>query len=174
MQSKKAIRSWSEMLKSQILIEGPDCSGKTTLVERLKNELHWDAKSLHHVKGNQFKRYLREYALQEQTIFNRGHYSEAAYGELWRGADPFSPEEKNILDQICRQNMIIIFACPSLEILQQRYQQRNFPQQIKYEELGAIRKNFCELMQDVPNLLYQSASYEELQSLLEQVTGLVK
>ena len=162
------------MVITQILVEGPDCSGKTTLVERLKNELHWDAKALHHLEGNQFKRYLREYALQEKIIFNRGHYSEAAYGKLWRGGSPFSEKEKNILDQICQQNMIIIFACPSLEILQQRYQQRTFPQQIKYEELGAIRKNFCELMQDAPYLLYQSASYEELQSLLEQVSRLVK
>ncbi|MDP3699044.1 MAG: hypothetical protein Q8R47_05655 [Nanoarchaeota archaeon] len=155
------------MVKTQILVEGPDCSGKTTLVERLKNELHWDAKALHHLEGNQFKRYLREYALQEKIIFNRGHYSEIAYGKLWRGGNPFSEMEKNILDQLCHQNMIIIFACPPLEVLQQRYQQRNFPQQIKYEELGQVRENFCELMESTPHLLYQSCSYDELQSLIQ-------
>lgn len=159
------------MAITQILVEGPDCSGKTTLVERLKNELHWDAKALHHLEGNQFKRYLREYSFQEKTIFNRGHYSEAAYGRIWRGGDPFSGEEKNILDLICQQNMIIIFACPSLEILQQRYQKRDFSQQITFEELGLVQQYFCEMMNDVSHLLYQSASYQELHTLIQNVVG---
>lgn len=169
MLSQKVIRSWLMMLKRQILVEGPDCSGKTTLVERLKNELQWDAKSLHHLEGNQFTRYLREYALQERIVFNRGHYSEVAYGKLWRNGNPFSEPEKNILDQLSQQNMIIIFTCPSLEILQQRYQERDFQQQIKFEELAAIRRNFCELFQNIPHLLYQSTSYEELSSFIEKV-----
>ena len=156
-------------MKTQILVEGPDCSGKTTLVERLKNELHWDAKSLHHLEGNQFKRYLREYALQENIIFNRGHYSEIAYGQLWRGGNHFSKEERKILDGLSNENMIIVFASPPLEILQQRYQQRNFPQQIKYEELETIQNYFCELMNDISHLLYQSASPAELQSLIQDI-----
>lgn len=161
-------------MKTQILIEGPDCSGKTTLVERLKNELHWDAKSLHHLEGDQFKRYLREYALQEKTIFNRGHYSETAYGKLWRGGTPFSKEEQHILDQLCQQNIIIILACPPLEILQQRYLQRTFPQQIKYEELGLIRKYFCEAMAVIPHLLYHSTSYDELPVFIQDVARKVQ
>ena len=156
-------------MKTQILVEGPDCSGKTTLVERLKNELHWDAKSLHHLEGNQFKRYLREYALQENIIFNRGHYSEIAYGQLWRGGNPFSKEEQQILDGLSNENMIIVFASPPLEILQQRYQQRNFPQQIKYDELETIHNYFCELMNDISHLLYQSSSPAELQSLIQDM-----
>ncbi len=174
MQSKKVIHSWSEMAITQILVEGPDCSGKTTLVERLKNELRWDAKSLHHLEGNQFKRYLKEYALQEKVIFNRSHYSEIAYGKLWRGGNPFSVGEQQILDQLCCQNMLIIFACPTLEILQQRYSHRNFSQQLKYEELGVIRQYFCEMMQDLPNLLYQSGSYDELQSLIQNMIGKIQ
>ena len=153
-------------MKSQILVEGPDCSGKTTLVERLKNELHWDAKSLHHLKGNQFRRYLREYALSEQIVFNRGHFSEIVYGRLWRDGNPFSTEEHHILDGICRQNMIVILASPPLEVLQQRYQQRNFPQQIKYEELAVIDRYFREIMKDIPHLQYRSSSPQELQSLI--------
>ncbi len=161
-------------MKTQILVEGPDCSGKTTLVERLKNELRWDAKALHHLNGNQFNRYLKEYALQEKIIFNRGHYSEIAYGKLWRAGNPFSAEEQQILDKICQQNMVIIFACPPLEVLQHRYRKRNFQQQIKYEELELVRNNFCEFMESVPHLLYQSASYDELQSLVTNVAGKIK
>lgn len=157
------------MKKTQILVEGPDCSGKSTLVERLKNELRWDAKSLHHNEGNQFRRYLREYALQEQIVFDRGHFSEIVYSCLWRGRNPFLTKEQEILNEICKQNMIVIFANPSLETLQERYKKRTFPQQIKYEELGIAQKYFCEVMNKSPYHLYQSTSYAELQSLLEKI-----
>ena len=156
-------------MKTQILVEGLDCSGKTTLVERLKNELRWDAKALHHREGNQFKRYLREYALQEQIIFNRGHFSEIVYSRLWRGGNPFLTKEQEILHEICTQNMVVIFANPLLETVQERYKKRTFPQQIKYEELGIVQKYFCEVMGKSPHHRYQSTSYEELQSLLEKV-----
>ena len=54
---------------TKIIIEGPDCSGKSTVVERIKNMLRWDSKSLHHQPGNQFKRYLKEYALNDNIVF---------------------------------------------------------------------------------------------------------
>ena len=156
-------------MKTQILIEGTDCSGKTTLVERIKNELRWDAKALHHREEEQFRRYLREYALSEQVVFNRGHFSEIVYGRLWRGGNPFSAEQQSILDAICRQKMLLIFACPPLEILQQRYCERKFPQQIKYDELMALEGYFREQMEKVPHLCYRSTSYDELDSLLQQI-----
>ncbi len=156
-------------MKTQILIEGPDCSGKTTLVERIKNELQWDAKSLHHLEGNQFKRYLKEYALQEKIVFNRGHFSEIAYTKLWSRGNSFSKEQQQILDNLCNQNMLVIFANPPLTVLQERYLQRKFPQQIKYEELELIQSHFCEIMNIIPHLLYQSASYQELDSLMPEI-----
>ena len=69
---------------SKIIVEGPDCSGKSTVVERIKNMLCWDSKSLHHKEGNQFLRYLREYVLNENVVFDRAHFSEEAYSHLWR------------------------------------------------------------------------------------------
>jgi len=157
-------------MKTQILVEGSDCSGKTTLVERLKNELRWDAKSLHHLEGDQFKRYLKEYALQENIVFNRGHYSEIAYDKLWSRGNSFSKEQQQILYNLCNQNMLVIFANPPLAVLQERYMQRNFSQQIKYEELELIQTYFCEIMDTVPHLLYQSTSYQELDYLIQQVS----
>ncbi len=156
-------------MKTQILIEGSDCSGKTTLVERIKNEFRWDAKALHHRDGEQFPRYLREYALSEQVVFNRGHFSEIVYGKLWRGGNPFSEEQQSILDAICRQKMLLIFACPPLETLQQRYRVRKFPQQIKYDKLVVVEEYFHELMGKMPHLSYRSTSYDELDSLLPQI-----
>lgn len=157
-----------------LLVEGPDCSGKSTVVERLKNLLHWDAKSLHHQEGDQFKRYVREYALADNVVFDRGHFSEEVYSRLWRGGSPFLPQQKNILNALCQQMMIVIFVSPPLEIIQQRYQQRAFEQQIQFQELEQSRVLFCETMKEVPHILYASQDYEELEALLEKVKEVIQ
>ncbi|MDP3734091.1 MAG: hypothetical protein Q8R37_02590 [Nanoarchaeota archaeon] len=157
-----------------ILIEGPDCSGKTTLVEQLKNTLHWDAKALHHRQGDQFLRYLKEYTQQQEVIFNRGHYSEAVYGQLWRGGNPFSNDEKELLDQFCRQRMLVIFTCPPLELMTIRYSQRHYKQQIKIEELEQSRQLFCEVLKDIPHITYTSQHWEELEQVIETAQKIVR
>ena len=154
---------------TKILVEGPDCSGKTTLVERLKNKLLWDAKSLHHKEGNQFTRYQREYAFGEQIVFNRAHFSERVYSKLWRGGDPFSNQERDILNQLCTIDTLVILALPSLGIMQERYQKRNFPQQITYEELGECRELFCDEFKDVAHIFYASMDYNELENVIKNV-----
>lgn len=152
-----------------ILIEGPDCSGKSTLVEQLKNLLRWDAKALHHRPGDQFLRYLKEYTQQEKVIFDRGHFSEYVYGQLWRKGNPFSTVEMDILNQFCRQRMLVIFTCPPLEVMMERYLQRQYQQQIKLEELEKSRQLFCETLSNIPHLTYTSQNWLELQYILDTV-----
>ena len=161
---------------NKIIVEGPDCSGKSTLVERLKNSLRWDAKSLHHKdspswsdKYFQFKRYLSEYATNDKTILDRSHFSEIVYSELWRDELPFTSNEKLLLNGIAQHNSLIILACPNLETLQKRYLSRNYPQQIKLEELEPSRKLFFRELRNIPYILYKSESYEELNNLVTRV-----
>ena len=132
------------MMIKKILIEGPDCSGKSTLVNRLKNLLKWDAKSLHHLPGEQYPRYLKEYALNDFTIIDRGHISEHVYSCLWRNGGPFSNLEKEILDNVIYKSFLTIFCCPELEIMEKRYSERSYKQQIKLSELESSRKLFIE------------------------------
>ncbi len=159
---------------AKIIIEGPDCSGKSTLADRVKNMLFWDAKSLHHKEGNQFKRYLQEYVLGEQVVFNRAHFSENVYSRLWRGGSPFLEQERIILNSICAIDTLTILALPSLEVIQQRYEARKFPQQIKYEELKPCRELFLEELKDFPHILYTAKDYEELDATLKTVYEKVK
>lgn len=154
---------------ARIIIEGPDCSGKSTLVDRIKNELRWDAKHLHHKDGNQFERYAKEYLTNERIVFDRSHFSEVVYGTMWRGGNPFSEEELKILNQISRTNTIIILTCPETEVLEKRYSTRGYKQQIKPEELKKSRDLFLNVFQNVPHILYKSESYDELESLVNYV-----
>jgi guanylate kinase len=154
---------------STIIVDGPDCSGKSTLVERLKNTLKWDAKSLHHRPGNQFQRYLKEYAFLENTVIDRSHFSEEVYSKMWRGGSPFSFDEKEILDKLSSQKSLIVLVCPSADVLKQRYLGRNYPQQIKLEELEYSRELFLAELGGICNIHYQSKDYEELDKIIMEV-----
>ena len=155
---------------NKIIVEGPDCSGKSTVVDRVKNTLRWDSKSLHHKSGDQFMRYLKEYALGENIVFDRGHFSELVYSVLWReGRIPFTEEKRKVLDSIASYKSLIIFSCPSLETMQARYNERDFEQQIKFEELEESRELFIKRLEDVPHILYKSESYRELELLVHDV-----
>jgi len=153
----------------RILIEGPDCSGKSTALDRIKNALRWDAKSLHHRDGDQFQRYLKEYCSAENIVFDRGHLSEAVYGHMWRGGNPFSNQELSSLNFYLQREGLIIFSLPSEETLLSRYRSRNFSQQIKETELSLARKLFLEQSQTIPHIVYTSSSFNELDDLVENV-----
>ena len=157
------------MKKSIILVEGPDCSGKSTLINRVKNTLRWDCKSLHHRSGNQFQRYLQEYASSKDMVIDRGHISEEVYSTLWKRETPFSKSEKKILDDIVTEQYLIIFSCPSLDTLQERYRQRTFKQQISLAELEVSRELFLNTMQSFPYISYNSNNYEELDLLVARI-----
>ncbi|HLF53621.1 MAG TPA: hypothetical protein VI544_00400 [Candidatus Nanoarchaeia archaeon] len=159
---------------SKIIVEGPDCSGKSTLVERLKNKLKWDSKSLHHKEGNQFQRYLHEYAFADNVVFDRSHISEEVYGTLWRGGSSFMKSEKEILDCLIKYNSIIIFACPPLDVMKERYKLKGFEQQISIEELEKSRELFLLRLINIPHLLYASRDYSELNALLQKVVEMIK
>lgn len=159
---------------NKIIVEGPDCSGKSTFVERLKNMLHWDSKSLHHIDGNQFERYLKEYVLNKNLVFDRSHFSEIVYSKLWKRKTPFVKEEFEILNSLIGLDSLIVFVCPDFEVLEKRYNNRNFEQQIKFEELEKSRKLFIEIFEGIPVIIYKSKDYEELNSLLIKIKGMIK
>lgn len=154
---------------TKIIVEGPDCSGKSTLVEHLKNKLRWDSKSLHHIPGNQFYRYLKEYANQEKIVFDRSHYSESVYSKLWRNDTAFSQEEKKLLDQISKHNTLIIFALPKKKVIENRYKERKFQQQISLEDLKKSYAYFIRELGPAEALIYRSENYEELDNLIEKI-----
>ncbi|GEM_PF-2438433 len=161
---------------SQILIEGPDCSGKSTLINRLKNELCWDAKSLHHRPGNQFLRYLKEYSSQSEVIFDRGHISEAVYSTLWRGGTPFSGDELNILSGIVKLQMIAILALPKVSVLQSRYLARTYHQKINFSELetsASLFENYFDGKNIAPTIIYCSKDYGELEFVVQKVSKII-
>jgi len=152
-----------------IIIEGPDCSGKSTVVNRIKNAPRWDSKSLSHSEGDQFTRYLQQYAFGKNTVFDRSHLSEIVYSKLWRGGNPFSAEEEAILNDIINERALVIFTCPDEKTIEERYKARSYEQQIKLEELKQSRQLFCETLKPIPHIHYTASNYDELDELVGRV-----
>ena len=69
---------------------------------------------------------------------------------------------------------IVIFVCPKIETMKERYIKRGFKQQIKLEELEKIRELFLYRLINIPHLLYESKDYAELDALLEKVAEMIK
>ncbi len=161
-----------------ILIEGIDCAGKSTLAKELKNALGWDTRSLHHGKGNQFLRYLKEYASTDCTIFERGHVSEIVYGKLFKRKNPFTKSEEKILNAIIGETGIIISCIPPLGLALERYRSRKHVRQIvKEKEIIAGRKIFMEYFhknRDWRLIRYYSKSFAELDSVIRKVKLILK
>jgi len=154
---------------NKIIFEGPDCSGKTTAVNLMKNVLRWDSKSLHHKEGDQFERYTKEYILNSEVVIDRSHFSEIVYSELWRGGNPFSDKEFKFLNYLLQKNAIIIFVLPKLELMKKRYLERKYEQQISLSELEKSRELFKQIMETTDCILYTASSFEELNKLVEKI-----
>lgn len=161
-------------IRRNILVEGIDCSGKSTLVNELKNRLRWDARSLGHQEGNQFFRYLKEYSFLENTVIDRGHISEAIYSRLWNRPAPFDEDCLKILDSLVEQSMLLIHCLPDIKVAQKRYlERRNTFQEVTLEELKVSYRYFKEwfLKSDYKDCLiaYQSKDFDELNRVIKNV-----
>jgi thymidylate kinase len=152
-----------------IIVDGPDCAGKTTLVHRLRGELGWDAKFLNQTKGKPFPRYAQEYDSQQRVIFERCHLSEEVYSTLWRGGNPFSFMEKRTLDEQISSQGLVIFACPDVNVLRERYQARNHNQKIRFQELERAHWLFNKAFEYVTHIKYTSKDWKELDELVKKV-----
>lgn len=157
-----------------ILIEGVECAGKTTLIKGIRDKIvPWDAKYLAHQPGQQFERFMYEYMVNRNIIFNRGHFSEAIYSRLWERETPFQPHELQVLNEYVRRNLLVILCDADTDTLEKRYSERNYSQKAAAPELGKIRDLFEDQFQGVECLRYTSTDQQNLEKVLEEIKAKV-
>ena len=159
-----------------ILIEGIDGSGKSTLAKELKNRLGWDLLSTGHKDAAQFPRFLQYYASAAQTVIERGHISETAYGRLFGRPDAFTAAQRKILDMVVTENMLVVLAEPPAELALQRIAEREHVLQVVTIELAAVersRRIFRQTIEEAsfgPTLIeYSSEGYEALEATIAAI-----
>lgn len=104
-----------------ILLEGADCSGKTTLAEKLLEALREKAVYVHHTEKNNtiadFSRTLNEAADRraqgQWTIIDRLWISEMIYGPLMRDANR---DPEGIVARLCHMHGVVTVMCIRYEL----------------------------------------------------------
>ncbi len=153
-----------------IIIEGVECSGKTTLIQRVRSDvISYDCIMLGHQNGPQFDRYMRDYMVNDRVIFNRSHYSELIYSRLWKRGVPFSASELDVLNDYIVRNFITILCTADVCCLAERYAKRQYKQKVNLNELSEIKSIFDDVLTPTADYIYSSNDELELDKVLNYV-----
>jgi thymidylate kinase len=158
--------------KLGIIVEGGDCSGKTTLVNRLRSKLSpqgWYSLSLSHRATHQFERYLAKYLSDERIIYDRAHFSEIVYGKLWRAHTGFTTWQQQFIHNFVLDNLVVVLVQAPRDTLMQRYRARHQAQTIDISELEKAQDMFQEEMRDSSIIQYHATDLESLDQVVNQV-----
>jgi thymidylate kinase len=159
--------------KTFVLLEGSNGSGKSTLSKLLKvSMVGWGVKTLDYKSINPFQRYLNEYCNNHEIIFDRGHFSEVVYGNIFRNGKHFSNSELNLLNDYVRNRGIVILCDPPVEVLAQRIAHTEYPKHIHESRLGQVREEFQNVLQqaNIPYYHLDTIRKDSIQNVINSVT----
>lgn len=165
--------------KRGIIVEGIDCGGKSTLIKNLKfclkNFGGFDVKELEHKNvDNQYYRYLYEYSISSNILFDRSHISEIVYGSLLRNHIPFTDKEVDILNNVIYSDYILVLAVPSFKDFSNRIKESKKYQIISEGNYEKIINEFKEVTKDLNFMEYSSSSYKELDLMTDLLIKMLK
>ena len=161
--------------KKGIIVEGVECAGKSTLIQKLRSEIvPWDCKMLGHKPGIQFDRFISEYVINDEVVFNRSHISEVVYSELWQRETPFSSEEYRVLNDYIKRHFILILCEAETSALIERYQARDYHQKVSADELDKVKELFIAKCANLNVVRYDGSKKENLLAIIPIIQNLLK
>ncbi len=156
--------------RTTIIVEGVDCSGKSTLTKELKNHLKWDLLALPHSEGDQFERYLKLYGNAQKTILERSHLSEKIYSQVFGRSNPFTLRQAGILHDVVAEKALLVVATAPSKVLRARYVARSYAQELELEKLDQTNAQFLREVGEYPEcLVYNSATPAALESIMAEI-----
>lgn len=164
------------MTYRNILVEGTDRAGKSTLVQRLSDTLYFDSIKLRHQPGDQYARYVGYYAHAERAVFDRGHISEELYAPFYGRSASFTPRQQEKLDQLVNEQFLVIFCLPEPQQALARLviQQQADEDVISSNDLLRSRDAFIATLPRFPHhLIFRSSNkHKELDALVAHIATL--
>lgn len=117
---------------------------------------------------------MNSYVHAHKAIFDRGHFSEIVYGDLWRGGHGMSTQEIDALNDYVYSNFLVVFAYAPEDILKERYHSRSYDQIIKSDELAIIQSRLKVLLAHPNTLKYDSVSLIARDAMVEKILLLIE
>lgn len=119
-------------MKKLILFEGPDCAGKTTLIESIKQEqdeyIHnglypsqQAAIDAYMIQFDNFEKRTTDYF----TLMDRAHWSEEAYGRVIRDTHMLMGDWQMLEERLNEINALVVLCLPPMNHAVFRWSQRN-------------------------------------------------
>lgn len=150
-----------------ILLEGNECSGKSTLAKKLTENggrvVHFGAPTTPEEAANYYKVYIRamdEVKPNELVVFDRCWVSDTVYGPVMRGTQEMSFEMANLLNAYASQHGGILIYCHcDWKTLVKRYTSRGddyITSVDKLRELQATYNQNIKLMKNIPVMYYDT------------------
>lgn len=130
-----------------IIIEGPDGAGKTTLANQLALLLNLQIKHFGPPQPNssQFYMYRGLVLDMHDTILDRAWYSDMVYGPIFRGKAEISIDFMNVLEYGC-DDTIVIYCTGPVELMWQAAQERGESYVTSYNQFVEICERYDDLM----------------------------
>ena len=112
-----------------IIIEGTDCTGKTTLANKLSNELGFPIlkgssfESARCTQDELFEKFMA-FTKLENTILDRFIYSNEVYAPMYEDYACLSDEQRRFIEREIKGETLMIYLYAHIDVLQERLQVR--------------------------------------------------
>ncbi len=164
-----------------LIVCGSDCSGKTTLIEKLRQALNYKV-----IKGSSFEqsscsneelyKKFDDMASLDDVIFDRFIYCNEVYAPLYKDFAMLSDEQRRQLEVKMKDKATIIYLEAELETLIERMNKRG-DDYVTIDKLAKIKESYNESMSKVEGLeiLKYNTTYLEtdeiVSSILEKINN---
>lgn len=132
-----------------IILEGPDATGKTTLAEKLRDKF---GMTIHHSTSktrNDLNYHMDLLDYRQNTVFDRFHLGEMVYPEIYNRKAKLNQGEIDIINKaiIDNNDMLVIFITSNMDIIKERLIERGeenyIPEMEQQNELFIKAANYC-------------------------------
>ena len=153
-------------LRPLTIFEGPDCSGKSTLVNEYRHQ-HVDSMVVHHGPYPGMRKRLPQLYVEAMRplldgyraqIWDRCWLSEPIYGQAYRDGSRLDQYERMILERIAlRHGAVVVLCLPPWEVVKEKWLERKGEEYLdKVEQLQSVYDHYSTLRNwtDLPVVLF--------------------
>lgn len=150
----------------RIVVEGPDGSGKTTLVDKLAKHYHLNKVVFHQAAPKSYDDYM-QYLKLDNIILERSFMSEMVYPEVFMRKHVLTNYEYNKLLSAYKEDCIIIMMNASPEVLTDRLLKRGDEEEVVLRRIKYISNKYSSITQKLEVPEFNIGDWDKILDYIE-------